>query len=255
MSSGISYKSRGVGPALVFLHGVGGGAESWDAQLAFFGDRFRALAWDMPGYGGSAPATPADFPQWAEALAAWLDEIDVDRCVLVGHSIGGMIAQQFMTRHAHRVTRLVLSATSPAFGRLDGDFQRDFIRSRIGPLDDGKTMSDLAAQFIPGLVGADADPDGIRNAVSTMSRVAPQTYRDAMQALVRFDLRDRLASIGVPTLLVAGEHDKAAPAKVMERMAEKIPDARYACAAGAGHLANMERPEVFNAILAEFLEA
>jgi pimeloyl-ACP methyl ester carboxylesterase len=74
-----------------------------------------------------------------------------------------------------------------------------------------------------------------------------------MRCLVTFDRRDALAAIAVPTLLVAGERDTNAPAAMMERMAAKIPGARFAVISGAGHLANLERPQTFIAVLSEFL--
>ena len=249
----IAYKACGEGPAIVFLHGVGGGAESWDAQLAAFGESRRALAWDMPGYGASRPLASPGFDGWAEALAGWLDSLSIATCVLVGHSIGGMIAQTFMKTHADRVSRLVLSATSPAFGNPDGEFQQNFVRSRIGPLDKGATMAELAQRFVPELLGKAAPEAARRNAVSVMSRVPDRTYRAAMQALVRFDERASLGDIAVPTLLIAGEDDNAAPPRVMQRMAEKMRNARVVTVPGMGHLGNIEMPQAYNEIVSSFL--
>lgn len=249
----LSYKCRGRGEAIVFLHGVGGGAESWDAQLRVFGDTHRALAWDMPGYGGSPALDAPDFNEWAEALADWLDDVEVEQCVLVGHSIGGMIAQTFMTRHARRVKRLVMSATSPAFGNPDGEFQRKFVQSRIGPLDEGVSMAELAARFVPELVGKLASDAARRHAIAAMSRVPPEAYRSAMQALVTFDQRPSLGEISAPCLLISGEDDTSAPPRVMERMAQKIPGAELVLVPGMGHLGNIEKPETYNEILAGFL--
>ena len=249
----IAYKARGEGSAIVFLHGVGGGAESWDAQLCAFGESRFALAWDMPGYGASRPLPAPDFAGWSQALAGWLDSLSIESCVLVGHSIGGMIAQTFMKTHAHRVSRLVLSATSPAFGSPDGEFQQNFVRSRIGPLDEGATMAELAARFVPELLGKAAPEAARRAAVSVMSRVPDVTYRAAMQALVRFDARASLGDIAVPTLLIAGGDDNAAPPRVMERMAEKMPNARIVTVPGMGHLGNIEMPQTYNEIVSSFL--
>src|SRR4051812_15490380 len=79
------------GPTIVFLHGIGGAARAWRAQLAHSGRAARAVAWDMPGYGGSAPLAEVSIAKLAEALARFLDRIGAEPPVLVGHSIGGMI--------------------------------------------------------------------------------------------------------------------------------------------------------------------
>lgn len=255
MNGSLSYKARGKGEPLVFLHGVGGGAESWDAQLSHFGDTHRALAWDMPGYGGSPALDKPGFDAWSDALAAWLDELAIENCVLVGHSIGGMIAQTFMRRHPGRVSRLVLSATSPAFGSPDGDFQQNFVRTRLRPLDEGASMAELAVRFVPELLGSGAPKTARRLAVAIMSRVPEETYRSAMQALVTFDEREGLGRIEAPCLLISGEDDTAAPPRVMERMAGKMTAARFVRIPGMGHLGNMEMSRKYNEVLSEFLNA
>src|SRR5215475_2832808 len=82
---------------LVFLHGIGGAARGWRRQLEFFGDRYHAIAWDMPGYGGSAPLATVSIAALAGALGQFLREFsDIPKPILVGHSIGGMIVQQWL---------------------------------------------------------------------------------------------------------------------------------------------------------------
>jgi 3-oxoadipate enol-lactonase len=238
---------------VVFLHGVGGDRNSWAPQLGAFSRRFRAVAWDGPGYGASAPLQPMNFPGLAASLAALLDDLKVDAAHLVGQSFGGMIVQEFAATFPARVKSLVLTGTSPAFGRSDGDFQKRFIADRLAPLDAGKTMAELAQGIVGSLVGDKPDPAGVRAAVGSMSRVSPETYRASMLCIVGFDRRDALGRIAVPTLVLAGERDTNAPAPMMEKMASKIPGARYVCLKGAGHLANLEQPAAFNEIVMKFL--
>lgn len=249
----IAWDEAGSGDPIIFLHGVGGGAASWKFQLDHFGRNRRAIAWDMPGYGHSRLLENVTFPALADALLRLMDHLDLDKADIVGHSIGGMVAQEFIALHPERVRSLVLSATSPAFGSPDGDFQKKFVAARLGPLDAGKTMVDVAADVVPELIGEEADPDGVALALECMSRVPNETYRETMKCLVTFDRRDTLQQIAAPTLLLAGEKDTNAPAPMMERMASRIPGARYVCLEGAGHLANMECPERFDAAIEEFL--
>jgi 3-oxoadipate enol-lactonase len=241
------------GPALLFLHGIGGDAECFRPQLTYFGRSFRAIAWNMPGYGETPLLPHTTFPALADAVAALLDARGIARVHLVGHSLGGMIAQEFAVRHPGSLASLTLSGTTAAFGRPDGDFQRDFIRQRLAPLEAGKAMADLATRLVGGLVGPTPDPNGMAIALASMSRVPPETYRAALECLVGFDRRDALPHIAVPTLLIAGGADTTAPATVMERMAAKIPGARFVTIPGAGHLANLEQPAAFNRVLEEFL--
>jgi len=252
-----SYEAAGDSslPSLIFLHGIGGAARAWRDQVEFFGRNFRAVAWDMPGYGGSPPLANVSIATLADALQDFLQGIGASRPILVGHSIGGMIVQQWLTRHPAAARAVVLAQTSPAFGKADGDWQTSFIEARLGPLDRGETMASLAPTLVKDLVGDHPDRAGIEIAQSCMASVPEASYRASMLALLGFDQRHALGDITVPTLVLSGSRDKNAPAPMMTRMAGFIPSASYVEVDGAGHLVNLEQPAVFNAALDEFLKA
>jgi pimeloyl-ACP methyl ester carboxylesterase len=239
---------------LVFLHGVGGGHHAWDRQLPYFAARgYPSHAWDQPGYGESPMVSPYDFEQVSAALARLIESLANGPVVLVGHSMGGLVAQETYARHPHLVKSLVLCFTSAAFGGGGGEFAREFIAARISPLDAGRTMAEIAAQLMPSMRGAKSDPAGLALAQRIMSGVPPETYRKAVAMLTTFDRRALLPGIKVPTVLIAGSEDRTAPASVMERMAQKIPGAKYVLLEGCGHLGPMDQPEEFNAALEAFL--
>lgn len=247
--------SKGDGTtAVVLLHGVGGAKEMWPAQIdALAGAGYRAVAWDMPGYGATPAVAPYDMGGLAAALGRLLDTLEGRRVVLLGHSMGGMVAQEAYARYPARIAGLILSATSAAFGAPDGAWQQRFLQRRLAPLDAGRTMAEIAPTLVAGLVGAEPDPAGARLAVEIMSRVPAATYRAALGALAAFDRRAALPQIRVPALLVAGERDAAAPPRAMRAMADRIPGAEFVALAGCGHLASLEQPAAFNAAVLAFL--
>jgi 3-oxoadipate enol-lactonase len=250
-----SYEAAGATnlPPLVFLHGVGGAARVWRGQLEAFGDRYSAIAWDMPGYGGSAPLPSVSILALADALKDFLHQVGAAKPILVGHSIGGMIVQQLLVHDPIIAEYVVLAQTSPAFGRPDGDWQKEFLEARLGPLDRGETMASLAPRVVADLIGDDADPAGIELACACMASVPEASYRAAMTSMLGFDLRKSLGQICVPALLIAGTKDKNAPAPMVKKMASFIPNATYVELEGVGHLAALEQPGEFNAVLDDFL--
>lgn len=243
-----AFLEWGSGTPVVMLHGIGGAAELWRATAQGLPGR-RVLAWNQPGYGGAPLIEPLTFEALADALAAQLEPPAVD---LVGHSMGGMIAMEFARRHPSRLRRLVLYATTPAFGGRDPGFARDFMAARLGPLDEGASMAECATALAGGMCGPDADPAAEPAAVAAMARVPENTYRATLACLAGFDMRAEIGAIAAPTLCLAGEHDRAAPARTMQRMAEAIPGATYAVMPG-GHLLHLERPAMFQAALRGFL--
>jgi len=164
-----------------------------------------------------------------------------------------MVAQEVVARRPELVSRLVLAGTSAAFGKPDGEWQRAFLAERTAPLDAGQTMAQLAEELVPQMVGAGALPEGVRLAQHCMGLVNPSTYRRALEALLTFDRRADLARIHVPTLLLAGEHDRNAPPAVMKKMAGAIAGSTYLELPGIGHLQNLEAPEQFDAAILRFL--
>ncbi|MCB2029228.1 MAG: alpha/beta fold hydrolase, partial [Rhodoferax sp.] len=105
------------------------------------------------------------------------------------------------------------------------------------------------------MMAPDAGPQGLQLARDVMAAVPQASYRAALQAIVAFNRLDDLARIAVPTLCLAGEHDRNASPSVMRRMAERIPGAQYLCLPGVGHLANMEQPAAFNQAVLAFMQA
>lgn len=239
---------------IVFLHGIGGGARLWADQIARFGETYRAIALDLPGYGSSRPLETASVGSYGDALAAFVRSLGLDRPILVGHSLGGMIVQSYMADGLGPVRAAVLAQTSPAFGGRDPSWAEEFVAARLSPLERGETMASLAPTVAASLVGPEPDPVAVALVRDCFARVPETTWRASVLALLGFDRREALARISVPTLLLAGSEDKNAPAPMMAKMAEKVPDAEYVCLDGIGHMAFAERPGAFLDALLDFLQ-
>ncbi len=241
--------------ALVFLHGIGGGHAAWERQVPFFEALgYTNCAWDAPGYGGTPTVEPYSFENVARALEKEIDRLNAGPVVLVGHSMGGMIAQEAYAHFPDKICALALTFTSPAFAGNSSDFTRQFIDARIKPLDLGSSMRDIAEKLMPTMKGGRFDPEGLLLAGRVMAGVPPETYRQAVSMLTTFDRRALLQQIRVPTLVVSGGDDLVAPPTMMERMAGKIPGAEYVNLSGCGHLGPMDQPDAFNHTLLAFLK-
>ena len=264
------------GRPVLLLHGIGGGRQAWGdadqatgAALAAAG--FTVLAVDFPGYGLSSRIEPFDLAGLACKVVALVDSSGLGPAVLVGHSMGGMVAQEVAATAPQAVAGLVLASTSPAFGKPGGDWQTEFLRSRCAPLDAGLGMAGLATLLVPTMVAPStaagslaaaipaAIPAGIAAAMAAamamMAAVPEATYRSAVAALVSFDRRANLPLITVPTLVITGEHDRTAAPEVARRMAERIAGAQAVVVPGAGHLLPIEQPQAFHAAVLAFLAA
>jgi pimeloyl-ACP methyl ester carboxylesterase len=177
----------------------------------------------------------------------------LERPVLAGHSMGGMVVQTMLRRRPNGYRAAVLSCTSPAFGNPSGDFQKKFVADRLEPLDTGYTMATLAPEAADDIMGPNADPAGRAMFIENFAAVPQATYRAVMTCLVTFDERANLPNIKIPVLCLAAELDRNAPPPVIEKMASKIPGAYYLCLSGLGHMPNLEAPAAFDGTIFNFL--
>jgi pimeloyl-ACP methyl ester carboxylesterase len=241
------------GPAVVLLHGLGGNAESWRPQLDALADRHRVLAWEMPGYGRSAPLPELTFSAVNDALARLLDAEGIAAAHLVGHSLGAMVAQEFALAHPERVRSLALLAGSGRFGPPGGSWQQRFVAARLAPLDAGQSMAEIADAALLRLFAGPVDPARRALARAALAAVPAATYRAALALLAGFDALDRLPALHLPALLVGGEHDPMAPPEGLRRLRDALPGARLEIVPGAGHWLGLECPERLNPLLHDFL--
>ena len=251
-----NYTMLGHGPVVLMLHGSGGDFRSFAPQvetLASLG--FRAVAWNMPGYGQSAPIEPYSFKGLAESAVALIESLapvtDGAPVALLGHGMGGMVAQEVVLRRPDLVGQLVLVATAAAVQPDDG-YSRH-VAQGLAWLAEGRSMAAIAEDLLPRLIGTGALPAGVQLAVHCQAQVHAATWQRALQALASFDRQAALGLIHVPTILVAGEHDRVAPPASMEAMAAAITGAQCVTVPHSGHLPHLERPEEFDTLLLDFL--
>lgn len=243
------------GVPLVMLHGMGSTAEIWLPQLNHFGRSRLALAWTQPGFASSPALEKLSWNSLADSLNAMLQALQIDKAHILGHSIGGMIAQEFYHRYPQRVASLILSATSAAFGSSDPEWTQEFLRQRTDAMAAYSSFAQAAPTLLSGFMGPGCTP-ALRELASTAARdINTERYLDAMRLLVTFNRKAELGAIAVPTLLLAGELDTQAPPKGMKRMAEQILNAQFHEIPAVRHMANLEAPHAFNQIIENFLSA
>jgi 3-oxoadipate enol-lactonase len=248
----------GGGRLLLLLHGIGGGRHAWGNAESGTGPLLRdagfdVMGVDLPGYGASPIVDPLTIAAMARAALACIDWAGDERAVVLGHSMGGMVAQEMAVLAPQRIAALVLSGTSPAFGKPGGDWQQRFLAERLKPLNEGLGMARLAPQLVRAMCAPHASAAAIDAATRLMAGVPEPTYRAALRALMGFDRRDNLERLKMPVLLLAGELDPNAPPSVMQGMARRIEGACFRCLPGIGHLANIEAPQAFVDAVVDFL--
>jgi 3-oxoadipate enol-lactonase len=242
---GVAEEGSG-GTPIVFLHGVGSDKSVWAPQLAYFGKSRRAVAFDYPGYGESAPAPEgATREEFAAAILAGLDALGIGEAHICGLSLGGVIAIAIHAAAPERCASLILADSFA----VHPDGRAIYERSVAASVD----LRALAEARADVLLAQPADPAVRHEVVETMARIDPAAYRIGAEAVWLADQRDRTRRIRVPTLVICGAEDKVTPPELSSELAELIPGARYELIERAGHLSNLERPDEFNKVVREFI--
>ncbi|HJM49859.1 MAG TPA: alpha/beta fold hydrolase [Alphaproteobacteria bacterium] len=251
----IAIDRAGEGEFLIFLHGIGGNRSNWTEQVEAFSRDFHTAAWDARGYGASDDYDgPLDFSDFARDLGRVLDHFDVDKGHIVGLSMGGRIAQDFFALFPERVKTLTLVATHSSFQDFTPEERQRFIDLRRKPLvEEGKQPADIAPLVARSLLGPFATEAQYRRLVASIAALHKESYIKTVEVTTMFDRSQELGSIDVPTLLVYGENDPLTQPEKGRRMADRIPGAEFVVIPRAGHLINLEQPELFDATVREFL--
>ena len=232
---------------ILFLHGVGSDKSAWAPQVAHFSRTRAAIAADYPGYGDSAFTVDATRDDYADAMIALLDALEIERAHLCGLSLGGVIALAMAAAAPDRVASLVI-ANSFAL-HPDGRAIHDGSVAACGEMG----MAAMADARIDRLLGSHP-PQGLRaDAVRTMSAIRPEAYRLGARAVWLADMRTAAADIKHPALVLCGSEDRVTPPALSDDLAERLGDARRIDIEGASHLSNLERPESFNSAVDEFI--
>jgi pimeloyl-ACP methyl ester carboxylesterase len=256
MSVDLAYSETGTGRPVVLLHAFPLSSRMWEAQRPPLEPRCRLVTPDLRGFGASAPG--ADDPSldlMADDVAALLDRLELPRVVLGGLSMGGYVAMAFVRRHPGRVAALVLADTKAGADPPPAVANRLRIADTL--LAEGSTRV-LLEEVAPGLVGEttkECRPEVLEEIQLLIEKCDPAAAAWAQRAMAaRPDSFDTLRAIAVPTLVVVGEEDELAPPAEAEAMAAAVPGGRgQFVIRAAGHLSNLEMPDVFTAVLTAFL--
>lgn len=253
--AGIAYLSRTGGSVpIVLLHGIGSQARSFVPLMEAFDRTFSLLAWDAPGYGGSPPLA-VDWPDasdYAVALNRLLAHLRIARFVLVGQSLGALMAARFALVSPNRVVRLCLVSPAQGYGCERGAPLPEAAASRLNDLEH-LGPAKFAAKRAPNLVGdPQARPDVLQEVERIMAMVRRPGYDQATRMLASGRLLEDVAKLGVPTAVMVGALDRVTPPEAVRRVFEALPPAArlaYGEFAGAGHAICQEQPfEIARAI-------
>jgi 3-oxoadipate enol-lactonase len=251
----IAVEYAGQGPLVMLLHGIGGNRDNWRDQIPVLAGHFRVAAWDARGYGDSDDYDgPLSFADVSRDLIRVLDHFGATRAHLVGLSMGGRIAQEFTALFPERVATLTLCDTHASFKDFPPETQRSFVSLRLKPLvEEGKSPADIAPRVARSLMGPNATDAMVERLIASVAKLHKESYMKTVKSTVDFDRRDDLKRIPAPTLVLNGEHDRLTPPAMARDLAAQIPGSRVEIVADAGHLINIEQPDVFNRLVLDFL--
>lgn len=248
----LAYTDTAAGPTLVLLHAFPLDREMWRPQLAALAGTARVLAVDLPGFGRTPlPATPWTVDSAAEQVGGLLDTLGLTgRIVVGGLSMGGYVAMAFARRFPDRLAGLILADTRAE----PDDAAAKEGRAKMIALARKDGAAAVVDAMLPKLLSEKATP-AVKDAVRAMGlRQTQEGVTAALAALRdRSDAAPGLDQVSVPTLVIVGEHDAVTPPTLAAAMAGRVYGSELVTIPNAGHLSNLENPEVFNSAVIRFL--
>lgn len=242
--SDFSGQAQGVRwPPLLLVHGAGGSRLDWPAALRRLPGA-HVLTLDLPGHGRSTGPGRGTIEGYAQDVRLFLDRLGLGQVILIGHSMGGAVAQQIALSDPDRVAGLVLIATGS--------------KLPVDPVLPQRILAETGATLDWIITNAWGHPvaDGLRaQARQRMAQTPPAVLRDDYLACQSFDVRDRLHQITAPTLVIGAADDRMVPLSFSATLAERIPRAALAVIQGAGHMVPLERTAEVVRAITEWLEA
>jgi 3-oxoadipate enol-lactonase len=254
----IAYSDHGVGLPVIFLHAFPLNRTMWDGDIAglLVEHRYRLVSLDWRGFGESdAPGEGevSTMDVLAGDVVALMDHLGIEQAVLCGLSMGGYVAFACLRQYVPRIAGLILADTRPAADPPDRQASREEV-ARVAETQGSEAIADLQ---LPRLIS-----DYTRQNNSSLETRVRQMINAATQSGIaaasrgmaqRADSSDLLAGISCPTLVIAGQDDALIPLSETQSYAERIPGVQFAVIPNAGHLSNLEQPDVFLASVSGFL--
>jgi len=252
----LGYEEWGAGEPLVLLHAFPCNRSMWAHQINALTSnrRFRVITPDFRGFGESdVPEGPYLMETLADDIAALLNALHIESCILGGLSMGGYVAFAFYRKYSTRVRALILADTRPQADTEEGRASRE----ETAQLAEREGSCAVAERYLPRMLSPATlqVPTGTTARLRAMIEAAnPTGIAGALRGMaLRLDSTDLLAQIQCPTLVLVGEEDTVVPPADAQLMAERIPHARLVTIPRAAHLTNLEQPEAFNHALVTFL--
>ena len=256
----------GSGPPVIFIHGLSGCWQNWLEQIPLFARDHRVIAVDLPGFGHSEmPVEQISISGYADAIDELMEKLDIDAARIVGNSMGGFIGAEIAIEHPARIERLVLVAAAGLSIETIRTQRTKGLRHRaeniiffslahvVSRSHQVALRPRLRAALLMTVAAHPARLPGPLAAQQVLGSGKPG-FSDALEAMCRYPLRDRLEKIACPTLILWGDKDILVPVKDASVFEELIPDSRKIIYTDTGHVSMMERPARFNSDVKAFLD-
>ena len=254
----IGYSDHGIGLPVIFLHAFPLNRTMWEGEMLALLDeqRYRLVSLDWRGFGESDVAGEISTMEiLAGDVVALMDHLGIEQAVLCGLSMGGYVAFACWRQFAQRIGGLILADTRPAADPPDRQANRENV-ARLAETQGTEAIADLQ---LPNLISdyTRQHDSSVETRVRQMINAAtrPGIAAASRGMARRADSGDLLAGISCPTLVIAGEQDALIPPSEVQAYAGHIPGAQFVSIPNAGHLSNLEQPDMFLAIISSFLRS
>ena len=249
-----SYREKGEGHAIILLHGIGSGSGSWIDQLKHLASKYKVIAWDAPGYGGTARLTK-DYPKasdYVEALEYFISGLDIEPYLIVGHSFGALIAGNYAKNHAE-LPALVLANPAVGYGASDPKLRDEKLSMRIDLM---KSLGPkgLAIARSSTLLSDKASEEAKTLVHLNMKNLIPAGYAQAAHMLASANLVEDAPCYRGPVLVLGGDKDTITPEAQCRLVAGSYPNHNYKTLLNVGHASYIENSIQFNKQLFNFID-
>lgn len=259
----VNYVEIGEGEPIVFVHGISGSWQNWLENIPHFARERRVVALDLPGFGASPmPSWEIDIPTYGRLLHDFCEKLGIEGATVVGNSMGGFIAVEAVTAAPGHFERLVLVSAAGIINTWNPEERAvatAWAWKVFGPHYASRSRFIVsrprAREFVfrpfmryPSRLREDLLLEQIESGLKQADG-----FGDALQAVIRHDIRERLAVVKMPTMIIWGQSDRVIPMSAALSYHRRIPHSRLEIFERTGHVPQLERPARFNALLDDFL--